>query len=507
MDRKTFPWVVLIVFLLMISVPYIFAWTASDANTFFNGFLLNPVDGYSYLAKIEQGRSGSWLFQLPFTSDPNPGAPLFLYYLFLGHIAQIFGMNSLAIFHGARIINSVLLFLVLWKASQIFTGKAEKWVMAAVSLGGGLGWLILPWVSTPTDFWVAEAFPFLASYTNPHFPLAMALIVISFLQWKNMDTKFGTIKLFICALLLSFIQPFGVVIVVITIGLDWIILIIRERKATRSGILRLLAFFAGGLPYSIYLVILISNDPVLAEWNRQNVTPSPVFFDLLFSFSPGLLVIIAGLVYSIKKKIAFDRLLVIWVGVTIGLSFIPFNLQRRFLLSGYISVTFLAATLIYHFLDSSPAIGRFIKKAYLPLVLITPILILLIGSIGIYTKNSLIYINSYKDVAEGVAWLKQNALKTSIVFSDAQSGLYLPGMANVRVVYGHPFETPYAVQKKTSTDQCFAEGITTVCEQVIIAEDVNYVWLNLDNSEKLTKYLEKYRLVFESHAVSIYEID
>jgi len=141
--------------------------------------------------------------------------------------------------------------------------------------------------------------------------------------------------------LLSIIQPFGVVIVAMTLGMDWIFRIIKQKRILGTGLPNLLAFIGGGLPYSIYLLILINRDPVLAEWNRQNVTPSPEFFDLLVSFSPGLLVIIAEVIYAIKKKIVLDPILVIWVIVTIGLSFIPFNLQRRFLLSGYIPFTLL----------------------------------------------------------------------------------------------------------------------------------------------------------------------
>jgi len=140
-------------------------------------------------------------------------------------------------------------------------------------------------------------------------------------------------------------------------------------------------------------------------------------------------------------------------------------------------------------------------------VIITPLLILLIASIGISTKNPLIFIYSHHDVSAGADWLKENALKSSTVLSDTKTGLYLRALANVRVVYGHPFETPHADEKKVAVDRCFSDGYIAVCDQVIQDEDVDYLWVNLENSEKLTKYYEKNRLVFNSHAVSIYEID
>ena len=57
----------------------------------FGGFLLNPLDGNSYLAKMQQGASGSWRFTLPFTPEPGEGAYLFLFYLALGHLCRLTG--------------------------------------------------------------------------------------------------------------------------------------------------------------------------------------------------------------------------------------------------------------------------------------------------------------------------------------------------------------------------------------------------------------------------------
>ncbi len=507
MDRRTFPWAVFLVFLLAITIPYLLAWESSDADACFNGFLMNPSDGYSYLAKIEQGRNGSWLFQLPFTSDPNTGAPLFLYYLFLGHVARLFDLSALAVIHIARVFNAIILFIVLWISTLHFSRKLHQWKFAALMLGGGMGWLILPWVSTPSDFWVAEGYPFLASFTNPHFPLAIALIAAMMSLWKNSNLRFRLGIFLLGGLLLSIIQPFGMVIVGMTLGLDWVFHLIRNKEISRTKAGNLLAFSVGGVPYSIYLLVIIYRDPVLAEWNRQNITPSPAFIDLFLSFSPGLLVILFGTIYAIKKKIALDSVLVFWGIFTIGLSFMPFNLQRRFLLSGYIPVTLLALNLLDLFSGRFSRLVSLVRNAYLPVVVLTPLLILIISSTGILTKNLLIYIDSCKEFSDGASWIKQNAPRSSIVLSDAQTGLYLPALANVRVVYGHPFETPNADERKNEVDQCFLNGNTQVCNQIIRTEKIDFVWLNQRNSDEIKEYFGMYRKVFSSVSVNIYAID
>lgn len=507
MDRRTFPWAVFLVFLLAITLPYLLARTASDTDTCFNGFLMNPSDGYSYLAKIEQGRNGSWLFQLPFTSNPNTGAPLFLYYLFLGHVSRLFGLSALAVIHIARVFNAIILFIVLWICTHYFSRKSHQMKIAALMLGGGMGWLILPWVSTPSDFWVAEGYPFLASFTNPHFPLAIALIAAMMILWKNSNLRCRLGIFLLGGVLLSIIQPFGVVIVALTLGLDWVFHLIRNKEISRTKAANLLAFCVGGVPYSIYLLIIIYSDPVLAEWNRQNVTPSPAFIDLFLSFSPGLLVILIGAFYAIKKKIVLDYVLVFWSIFTIGLSFIPFNLQRRFLLSGYIPVTLLALNILDLYSGRFSRIVSLVRNAFLPVVVLTPVLILIISYTGISTNNSQIYIDSCKDISNGASWLKQNAQQKSTVLSDAQTGLYLPAMADVRVVYGHPFETPKADERKNKVDQCFLNGNIEVCNQLISTENIDFVWLNQRNTDELLEYFGMFRKVFSSVSVNIYAID
>jgi len=71
---------------LLTTGPYLAAQRAAGSEFVFGGFLLNPVDGYSYLAKMLQGFQGSWRFHLPYAADPGQGAYIFGFYLFLGHL-------------------------------------------------------------------------------------------------------------------------------------------------------------------------------------------------------------------------------------------------------------------------------------------------------------------------------------------------------------------------------------------------------------------------------------
>ncbi len=81
-------WVIVISGLLvaLTIVPYAWALARNQSTSEwqFMGMLTNPKDGATYLAKIEQGREGSWLFQLRHTPQQHDGAVFHTFYLFLG---------------------------------------------------------------------------------------------------------------------------------------------------------------------------------------------------------------------------------------------------------------------------------------------------------------------------------------------------------------------------------------------------------------------------------------
>ena len=103
MRGKVF-WVVTVVFLVILTLPYLLAWAAAGSDWVFVGFLINPLDGNSYFAKMQQGAAGEWLFRLPFTAEPGEGSFLFIFYL----IFSVTILNTASII--ATIQNRVTIF-------------------------------------------------------------------------------------------------------------------------------------------------------------------------------------------------------------------------------------------------------------------------------------------------------------------------------------------------------------------------------------------------------------
>ncbi|MEA3349160.1 MAG: hypothetical protein U9Q82_00910, partial [Chloroflexota bacterium] len=110
-----FPVIIVIIVLIAVSYPYIYAARAGGGEYVFGGFLLNPLDGNSYLAKMYQGWSGSWRYRLAFSADPGEGAHLFLFYLFLGHLARVLGLPLLLVFHVGRLFGAAIMLSAMWR--------------------------------------------------------------------------------------------------------------------------------------------------------------------------------------------------------------------------------------------------------------------------------------------------------------------------------------------------------------------------------------------------------
>src|SRR3990172_3360807 len=181
-NERLITWCVVLMFILMITLPFLYAAQAGGIAYVFSGFLLNPIDGNSYLEKMYEGWKGDVKFTLPYTAEVSDGGYLFLLYIGLGHLARIMDVPRILVFHAARIIGSLVMIVSLHRFLRhtIVDRHVRLAAFSITVVGGGMGWLGLIFGLFTSDFWVAEAYPFLSSYVNPHFPLGLALLLYLF---------------------------------------------------------------------------------------------------------------------------------------------------------------------------------------------------------------------------------------------------------------------------------------------------------------------------------------
>lgn len=499
-------------------VPYLVAASMARERGVFGGFLINPVDGFSYLAKMRQGLEGAWLLRLPYAAEPGQGAFLFVYQLVLGHIAGVLHAPLLSIYHAARALGAMVMFLTAFAFFEwILPDRRARWTaFVLTAFGSGLGWLALPTGLVGTDLWIPESIPFLSAYSNAHFPLAAAGVLAAVMLVAKPGTRERrrAAAALGVGFVLGAIQPF----VVLSSGLCLIVWMVWEamiRKGapalvsiwrTQSAVLLpTAAYFGGAAPWIMYDLLIVRTNPVLAVWNAQNQTPSPPPFDYMLGYGVVLILAVVGIVARRQRETRLGRLLITWVVVTAILLYVPISLQRRLSLGLFFPLAALAA-LGLEAIDKrwrlfGPAIA-------LTLILSVPsnILVIFAGLDGVARLEPTVVLT--RQESDAYDWFAEHAPPESLVLAGSFTGNRLPAFADVRVVYGHPFETPYAAEARDwiaaqySWSGLPAEGIGA-----LRARGVRYVYFGPEElSIGTPTWLDQLPLVFSEGDVSIREV-
>ena len=484
----------MVVFFGLILLPYIVAAISAGSEYYFGGFLFNVYDGNSYLAKIYQGFRGDWRFTLPYTAEPGAGAYLFLFYILLGHISRWSSIAPIYIFHLARIISAGLLAATLYHLVARTSRKnaGSIWGFTLLLLGSGSGWLLALWGQLGADFWVAEAYPFLSSYVTPHFALGLALLVWIFLEAASYRPGVRGMLVVGLSFCLSVLAPFAVVVAasVLAAVSAWEIftrLMNRQARNTAADEAQFTqtwlppAFYAlvkvliGGVPFLIYQLLAIRLDPVLSGWNAQNLTPSVPAWNVIVSLSPAILVGTLWLFIAWRRKYEINLLCRIWLLSGIALLYIPFDLQRRFMMGLFIPAAYLAGLGIQALAENSPRKANLGGASLVLFSIITNLVILASTFHGISSRDPLIYLS--RDEAAALEWIAANTEEGALVLASPDMGLFIPAHTGRRVIYGHPFETVNAVEEKQAVTAFYSSSADMDRQAFLEERGIDFVFL------------------------------
>ena len=454
---KSYLWGTSALSFALILFPFVYAhyvYNGLDPALQFGGLLFNPIDGSTYLAKIQAGRQGDWLFWLPYTVERGAGVLINTYYLALGHAARWLGLSNVGIFHLARVLGTLLMH---WTLFGFFKAVLKRPVLyrrahLLAVFGSGLGWLLLPTGAISSDFWVAEIYPFLSALSNAHFPLGLALI--AWLLHPEPEALTGRaptlrwIQTSLLATLLAFVSPFGVVVVLLAlaaqiVALNWPALRgswpSAQELMKQSEIGKGAAIAVGGGPVLLYAFFAIRSHPVLAGWDLQNLTPTPPWWDLAAALFPLLGLAIVGMRTNREAQRQAARGFAVWILFCVLMAVIPFNLQRRFLMGIFIPIAALASLGIDRL--SQGGLVRARRLTGLSLALMVPTILILFWGVlsAVGRQDAAVYLQA--DEVAAFSWLDAHAGAQAIVLAAPQTGLRLPAYTNVSVIYGHPFES------------------------------------------------------------------
>ena len=504
-----FFWLVTICVIILVALPYLWAAKFWQGEYVFGGFLFNPIDSNSYLAKMHLGWEGSWQFSLPYTAKPGESTYLFLYYLFLGQVARASHLSLVLTFHLARVGGALLMLLSMWRffSASLQESRLVKLAFALAAFGSGLGWLASFFGVFTADLWVAEAYPFLSAYANPHFPLALAILmwVLTPLgedSWPR-GKLIRSLLTGLAGVALGIVLPFGVLVAGIVLAGLGIWQVVEGVQILKSPFLSRLAWFmAGASLFLIYDFWIISSDPSLRDWNAQNLTPSPSPIIFVISFFPALLFGIPGILSLLQAKNERHRVLLVWCLTGITLLYLPIGLQRRLMMGLMIPLAGLSALGLQYL-----AHGTFRRQVGLAgllflLAIPTNLVVFLAGIHGVRIHDSLLYLTRAE--SRGLEWLAEHTPNNALVLAAPETGLFIPAYSGQRVIYGHPFETMQAEEKKGLVVRLFNGSAGP--QDLTYVDNIDFIFYGPREAQLgEPDFLLDFNIVFQEEDVAIYQ--
>lgn len=382
---------VLLLSLVVLIAPLVLGLVLANSGQTFLGFPYNTDDHMVYAAWMRQAMDGRFFFDNRFTTDPQAGLTINLYFFATGLLAKLLGIMFAA--HLARVgfglLFIVLLFrLVKWLGSDPY---ATKMAMILGLLGGGLGFLVWHdfgvdlvrpstlWMSPltggklPTDIWQPEGYAFSSLLTNGLFAVSLCLIVAIFscvIAARNGSWKAVAIGA-VCSLVLMNIHSYDMLLVALVLtGL--LVASSARKQVTFSWLLKALLIGLGAAPAALWVWHTLQVDPVFRA-RAATLTYSANFRAVLVGYLP---LIALGLVAIYRRDgVAAKRrkLGVLVIGLVLAAlaaySTVPYD---GYFLSPVVWLAVLVGMLgaIYLLSDDSPTYNLLLSWALVGLIAI-----------------------------------------------------------------------------------------------------------------------------------------
>jgi hypothetical protein len=517
-DRREWRWVTLwaIIIVAVVSLPNLYGMALSSPAAEFSGFVIGVEDGHSYLAKMEQGRAGNWLFRVTYTSEEHPRALFFPYYLLLGHLAQAANLDSRLVMSLSRVLTVFFELFTFYAFTAYFTASVTIRRVAFLLFGwtSGLGWLwlLLGRPELPIDFWVPDASFFLSAISTPHMPLGQALGLwfiifgVEFLdhgRWRNGLLAAAT------GLLMALLQPYRLGMLALP-GLYFLWQVYRRHQKFWPGALRLMAIVLPAVPYLLYGAWVFYTNPAFIGWRMQNSTLTPGPGLLVLGFGLIIPLAMVGLWQSAPAGLQHRVILVIWLVSVPIFVYLPIDIQRRFLHGYQVPLAIMGAVgLVCLTTKITSQTRRTVAMGGVIILMAASNLFLLVGSLlTVSTRTEPIFIVSPRPAE--IDWLTAHA-PGAVVLSAYRTGNVLPAYAPVRVFVGHPVETVQSEEKQQLTARFFTAAATDEWRRQLLAEyRIDLVFFGPheqalgDFSPAAAPYL---RRVFDNNTVQIYAVE
>ena len=494
---------------VILSLPYFLGHSLARPGTFFTGLVMNPEDSQSYFAKMLQGYDGQWLYRIPFTPESHRPAFIGGFYLALGQMARFLNLSLVQIWHLARAVAALFLFLITFGFIAKFLERPRwRWTAFLLAIiGSGLGWLFLimnqaQWLGDfLVDFRMPESHLFFTALTYPHEAAGTGLLLAVF--WLLLEALNAATRAWLYALVaglanlaLGIVYPFLVFLVGTSAGLYWLYLSIQRRRLLwrKAGLAAIV--FVVPLPLFLYYAYTYQVNEVFRVWAEQAATLSPPWPHYLVAYGLLLIPAVLPLLRSSWREQIDDWLAFLWLWVIAAafLLYAPLGQQRRFVQGLQVPLSILATvglkSVVLPWLQATRPFQRLASR---PRYSVDGLTSLLLFALVAFAAISSLYL--WADVtamttivqpypffrtdeeAAAVDWLRANADPDEVVLTTYETGNFVAARSGLPVVIGHWAETNNWSRRLADTNAFYdASAGDNWRQDYLSANDVRYVW-------------------------------
>mgnify|MGYP005844245917 CR=1 FL=1 len=517
--------------MVVTTVPYAYGYLSSPPDRQFMGILLNVPDTAQYLSWAREfGRAV--LIENKLTSEPGDPVFLNLYWLFVGRLAKALDLGLAETMQLVRPLSGIVyLGAIYWFVALVEDDIIRRLTaFLVISLGGGLGWLLVVIkqftgeLLYPLDLYVTESNTFLTVLAFPHQAMATGLLVLLLclsalaLEWRS----FGLAAVAgLLGLVLGVQHGYDLLVVFGVLGAAAVALAVQTKCW-----LRILAICAVvGLlsaPAALYLAYITYASPiwrgVLSQYDNAGVyTPEPLH--LLVLMGLPLLLVLTVRPEPAGSRLCVPRELVLgsWLVVGFLLLYVPTDFQIKMLAGWQVPVGIVATRIAFtHF---APTLRKLLAGTrWRPDIALSLALVLAVLPVNAYllawrfvdlSRHDYPYY-LHKDELAALRWLETHSLPTDVVLSSLTLGQYIPSVSGNTAFLAHWAQTLDFFEKRRMVAQFFDGGTPGQARDEIVKRfGVRYVFHG-----RQERALGSYDLgdihftkVFSEQGTSIYRVE
>jgi hypothetical protein len=517
---KEYRWVLIVSLLILAfsSVPLFAGYAAQTPDQRFIGSFTDRMDYAVHLAMMHYGEQGGWAYQLRFTTEPHDSAYVRTFYVILGHIGGWLGLPAVLLFQIARLGFGLLaLFAIYRLLTRVFTSVRERQLAFILAvLGAGLGWLQIPlgWIPdpqiSPIDFWLIDAYLLFSLALFAHFSAAIAALVLALTAFLDQiqQPRWQNIALIsICAIFVQMVNPIAFILADLAMAGAFVFSCWKNRKMDWPLFLTLSFLAVIQIPLLAYSLILLTQDPTWAEFNRQNITLSPPPVYLLLGFGLFWPFTLFGAIQALRQQEARLGWAVVWMVAALGMAYLPMAIQRRFLLAIGLPLAVLAAPAILRcstWLHRHSPLGQF-TGAMVITVFITasPIALISASSLNMFSRPDSLFEKAA--LVQAVDWLHENSIPDQVVLASEPTAQLVAIRIPIKLYFGHAMETLRYAEKAQAVER-FYRGQQPA--SWLASQEIN--WVILGPHEKAWRPfpldLPNLKIAYQNDLVTIYQV-